>query len=133
MAQEQLCPNIDRKSLIPKRLNYLIVNLVQTVLIMVFLFLLKSVRTLYDTTTEEMNGKCAILSTKKWNEGATEKSERKNEMNKSVYQHIAFSQKDTESNQRNKSVYQHIAFSQKDTESNQIENQVEIETKIKQK
>ena len=113
MAQEQLCPNIDRKSLIPKKLNYLIVNLVQIVLIMVFLFLLQSVRTLYDITTEEWNGKCVILSTKKQNESATEKSERKNE--------------------RNKSMYQHITFSQKDTESNQIDNQEDIETKIKQK
>ena len=113
MAQEQLCPNIDRKSLIPKKLNYLIVNLVQIVLIMVFLFLLQSVRTLYDITTEEWNGKCVILSTKKQNKGATKKSERKNE--------------------RTKSVYQYIAFSQKDTELNQIENQEDIETRIKQK
>ena len=65
MAQEQLCPNIDRKSLILKKLNYLIVNLVQIVLITVFLFLLQSVRTLYDITAEEWNGKCVILSTKK--------------------------------------------------------------------
>ena len=110
MAQELLCPNIDRKSLIPKKLNYLIVNLVQIVLITVFLFLLQSVRTLYDITAEEWDGKCVILSTKKQNKGATKKSERKNERNKSVYQHIAYSQKDTESN-----------------------NQEDIETKIKQK
>ena len=38
-----------------------------------------------------------------------------------------------EKNERNKSEYQHIAFSQKDTESNQIENQEDIEIKIKQK